>query len=118
MQLSGTSFLPPRSCLGLLAIFWVLFATPSSLLAQMLPGSSSEPAVTVVEISEHLTQEQVRDLIAHMSDDQVRDLVISQLDKLAAEQNQAGDSAGYINHLQNGFDVARNTLMRALQADN
>jgi len=115
MQLTGTSF---RSCLGLLAIFWVLFAAPSSLLAQMLPGSSSEPGTTAVEIPEHLTQEQVRDLIAHMSDDQVRELVISQLDKLAAEQNQAGDSASYINHLQHGFDVARNTLMRAFQADN
>jgi len=114
MQLSGTSF---RSCLGLLAIFWVLFATPSSLLAQMIPGSSSEPTTTAVEIPEHLTQEQVRDLIARMSDDQVRELIISQLDKLAAEQNQDGDSANYINHLQNGFDVARNTLLRAFSTD-
>jgi len=114
MQLSGTSF---RSCLGLLAIFWVLFATPSSLLAQMIPGSSSEPTTTAVEIPEHLTQEQVRDLIARMSDDQVRELIISQLDKLAAGQNQDGDSANYINHLQNGFDVARNTLLRAFSTD-
>jgi small-conductance mechanosensitive channel len=117
MPLSGTNFRPPRSCLGLLAIFWILFATPSSLLAQMIPGSGGEPTATSVEIPEHLTQEQVRDLIAHMSDDQVRELVISQLDKLAAGQNEAGDSATYINHLQNGFDVARNTLWRAFHAD-
>jgi small-conductance mechanosensitive channel len=83
----------------------------------MIPGSSSEPTATAVEIPEHLTQEQVRDLIARLSDDQVRELIISQLDKLAAEQNQAGDSANYINHLQDGFDVARSTLLRAFSAD-
>ena len=117
MPLSGMNFRPPRSCLGLLAIFWILFATPSSLLAQMIPGSGGEPTATSVEIPEHLTQEQVRDLIARMSDDQVRELVISQLDKLAAGQDQVGDSANYINHLQDGFDVARNTLWRAFHVD-
>ena len=83
----------------------------------MVPGSSSEPTAAAVEIPEHLTQEQVRDLIARLSDDQVRELVISQLDKLAAEQNQTGDSATYVSHLRDGFDVARNTLTRAFHVD-
>jgi len=83
----------------------------------MVPGSSSEPAATAVEIPEHLTHEQVRDLIARLSDDQVRELVISQLDKLAAGQDQAGDSATYVSHLHDGFDVARNTLWRAFHED-
>ena len=115
MKFSGTGF---RSCLGLLVIFWVLFAAPSSLLAQMMPASSSESGATAVEIPEDLTQEQVRDLIAHLSDDQVRELVISQLDKLTVEQDQAGESATYVSQLRDGFDVARNTLIRAFQADN
>jgi small-conductance mechanosensitive channel len=79
---------------------------------------SSEPTPATVEIPEDLTQEQVRDLIAHLSDDQVRELVISQLDKLAAGQNQDADSANYVSHLSDGFDVARNTLMRAFQVEN
>jgi small-conductance mechanosensitive channel len=83
----------------------------------MVPGASSEPTAAAVEIPEHLTHEQVRDLIARMSDDQVRELVISQLDKLAAGQDQAGDSVTYVSHLRDGFDVARTMLMRALQVD-
>lgn len=106
-----------RQYLGLLALFWLLIAAPSSLLAQMVPGTSAEPTATPVEIPENLTQEQVRDLIARLSDDQVRELVIAQLDKLATKQDQVGDPASYINHLHDGFDVARNTLRRALQPD-
>ena len=117
MRLSRTNFQPFRSQLGLLAVFWLLFAAPSSLLAQMVPGTSGEPTTTAVEIPENLTQEQVRDLIARLSDDQVRGLVISQLDKLAAAQNHAGDSATYINHLYSGIEIARNTLRRAFRAD-
>jgi len=103
--------------MGLLVIFWALFAVPSSLFAQMVPGTSDEPNATAVEIPENLTQEQVRDLIARLSDDQVRELVISQLDKLAASQDQAGDPAAYVSHLRDGFDVARTTLWRAFNAD-
>jgi small-conductance mechanosensitive channel len=117
MRLSGFNLSPLRQYLGLLALFWLLIAAPSSLLAQMVPGTSSEPTAAAVEIPEHLTQEQVRDLIARLSDDQVRELVISQLDKLAAAQDQAGDPAAYVSHLRDGFDVARNTLWRAFFAD-
>ncbi len=99
MWLSGYNFIPPRQFLGLLVIFWALFAAPSSLLAQMVPGTGSAPTAAPVEIPEHLTQEQVRDLIARLSDDQVRELVISQLDKLAAGQDQAGDPAVYVSQL-------------------
>jgi len=117
MWLSGYNFIPPRQFLGLLVIFWALFAVPSSLLAQMVPGTGSEPTAAPVEIPEHLTQEQVRDLIARLSDDQVRELVISQLDKLAATQDQAGDPATYISQLNAGFDQARTTLWRAFNQD-
>ncbi|MGB5329342.1 MAG: hypothetical protein WBO58_14060, partial [Gammaproteobacteria bacterium] len=117
MWLTECNFIPPRKFLGLLVIFWALFATPSSLLAQMVPGAGSEPTAAPVEIPENLTQEQVRDLIARLSDDQVRELVISQLDKLAAGQDQAGDPATYISQLNAGFDQARTTLWRAFNQD-
>jgi len=119
MWLSGHNFIPPRRFLGLLIIFWAIFAAPSSLFAQMAPGTtSSEPTATAVEIPEDLTQEQVRDLIAHLSDDQVRELVIAQLDKLAAEQDQAGEPSTYVSHLHDGFDVARVTLARTFNSNN
>jgi small-conductance mechanosensitive channel len=118
MWLSGHNFIPPRQFLGRLIIFWAIFAAPSSLLAQMVPVPSNESTATAVEIPEDLTQDQVRDLIAHLSDDQVRELVIAQLDKLAAEQGQAGDPATYVSHLSDGFDVARVTLARAFNSNN
>jgi len=117
MWLSGYNFIPPRQFMGLLVIIWALFAVPSSLFAQMVPGTIAEPTATAVEIPEYLTQEQVRDLIARLSDDQVRELVISQLDKLAAGQDQAGDPATYISQLNAGFDQARTTLWRAFNQD-
>ena len=64
MWLSGHNFIPARQFLGLLIIFWAIFAVPSSLFAQMVPGTtSSEPTAAAVEIPEDLTQDQVRDLI-------------------------------------------------------
>ncbi|MGB5329500.1 MAG: hypothetical protein WBO58_14865, partial [Gammaproteobacteria bacterium] len=118
MRLSWFSLSPLRQYLGLLALSWLLVAAPSSLLAQMVPITSSEPTATAVEIPENLTQEEVRDLIARLSDDEVRELVISQLDKLATQQSQADDTAAYVSHLRDGIDVARHTLMRAFQSDN
>ena len=118
MRLSGFNLSPLRQYLVMLTLSWVLIAAPSSLLAQMVPGTSSEPTDATVEIPENLTQEEVRDLIARLSDDEVRELVISQLDKLAATQNQTDDPATYVSHLRDGIDVARNTLGQAFQRDN
>ena len=119
MKLSWFNPGPLRQYRGLVTLFWVLVAAPSSLLAQMVPGTSSEPTDAAVEIPEDLTQEEVRDLIARLSDDQVRELVITQLDKLAAEHNQSGEPGGvYVSQLLDGIDVARNTLWRAFRAEN
>ena len=117
MQLSVFNLSPLRQYLRPFVLVCLLFAAPSSLLAQMVPGTGSAPTAAPVEIPEHLTQEQVRDLIARLSDDQVRELVISQLDKLAAGQDQAGDPAVYVSQLNQGFDQARNTLWRAFNVE-
>ena len=57
----------------------------------------SEP--TPVPLPEHLTQEDVRDLMARLSDDQVRALLIQQLDKVAqAEKSPAPSTLGLRDH--------------------
>jgi len=81
----------------------------------MIP--SSAPAETSVEIPEDLTQQQVRDLIARLSDSEVRELVIKQLDKIASEPEQGIDPAVYVNQLQTGIKVAKNSIRRIITAD-
>jgi small-conductance mechanosensitive channel len=95
---------------GLLAIIWFAVATPFSASAQMVPSTTAEPAP--IEIPEDLTREQVRDLIARLSDDQVRELIITQLDKLAAQQDQAGDAEAYVGLFREGIKVALGALSR------
>ena len=116
MRSTKTSFLMLQSGLLLLALFWALLATPLSASAQMVP--SSEPAPAAIEIPENLTQEQIHELMARLSDDQIREIMISQLEKLAAEQDQTGDSVTFISQLSFGLDVVRNTLLGAFQGDN
>jgi small-conductance mechanosensitive channel len=100
---------------GLIAAFWLAVAIPFSAFAQVVPTTSGE--ATSVEIPENLTREQVRDLIARMSDDQVRQLIISQLDKLAAEENQTSDAAAYLGQLRQGMQVAWGAVGRVFTAD-
>ncbi len=102
--------------LGLLAIIWFAVATPFSASAQMVPSTTAEPAP--IEVPEDLTQEQVRDLIARLSDDQVRELIITQLDKLATQQDQAADPAAYAGQLREGMHVAWDALSRLFTSGN
>jgi small-conductance mechanosensitive channel len=95
---------------GLLAIIWFAVATPFSASAQMVPSTTAEPAP--IEVPEDLTREQVRDLVARLSDDQVRELIITQLDKLAAQQDQAGDAEAYVGLFREGIKVALGALSR------
>jgi small-conductance mechanosensitive channel len=96
--------------LGLLATLWLAIAIPFTASAQMVPSSPAEPAP--IEVPENLTPEQVRDLVARLSDDQVRELIITQLDKLAAQQDQADDPAAYVGQLRAGMKVAWSALAR------
>ena len=50
MQLRGSNFRPLQQSLGLRALFRVLVAAPSSLLAQMLPNSESAPTESGLEV--------------------------------------------------------------------
>ena len=100
---------------GLIAAFWLAVAIPFSAFAQVVPTASGE--ATSVEIPENLTREQVRDLIARLSDDQVRQLIISQLDKLAAEENQTTDAAAYVGQFRQGMQVAGESFRRMFTSD-
>ncbi|MCP4769284.1 MAG: mechanosensitive ion channel family protein [Gammaproteobacteria bacterium] len=101
--------------IGLFAALWFTFAVFSPAHAQMVP--SSEPTETGIEIAENLTQQQARDLIARLSDEEVREIVIKQMDKLASESEPKADPAVYVNQLQTGIKVAKNSFKRILTAD-
>ena len=77
---------------GLLAMLWLAVVIPFSASAQMVPSSAAES--TSVEIPENLTR------------DQVRELIITQLDKLALQQDQTADPAVYMGQLREGIRVA------------
>ena len=78
---------------------------------------SGDPAETSLEIPEDLTTQEVRDLVARLSDEEVRELIISQLDKLATKPDHVPDPAVYVNQLQGGFKVAKDSIKRILTAD-
>ena len=101
---------------GLLAAVCLALLISFPANAQMIPTIESAPAP--VEIPEHITREQARDLVARMTDAQIRELIISQLDKLALEQEQAADGAGYVNQLRDGMQLAWHSLASMFNSDN
>ena len=92
----------PLLCLALII--------PITASAQMTTSATEQPVV--VEVPDKLNHEQVRDLVARMSDTQVRELIISQLDKLATQQDQVDDAEAYVGQLREGMEVAWSALSR------
>jgi small-conductance mechanosensitive channel len=116
LKFDRNQLLPVLRSIGFLALLWCVVAIFSPAVAQMVP--SSEPAETNTEIPENLTQQEVRDLVARLSDEEVRELIIKQLDKAAAEPEHEIDPAAYVNQLQGGIRIAKQSILRILTADN
>ena len=95
-------------------LFLLALLLPFAAGAQIAASSTEERKP--VQIPEQLTQAQVRDLVARLSDDQVRELVISQLDKLAVSEEQAGGAAAYVGQLRNGIQVAWDSLSHTFES--
>jgi hypothetical protein len=120
MMRSSQSLVYPRSgplrCPGALrwltiaVLFWCSTALLSPLQAQMIPATAESAAT--VEIPDHLTHDQVRDLVARLSDAEVRELIISQLDKQASAEVQTADTEVYVSHLSAGITIAWETMSR------
>jgi small-conductance mechanosensitive channel len=81
----------------------------------MIPAAGQSAAT--VEIPDHLTHDQVRDLVARLSDAEVRELIISQLDKQASAEGQTADAEVYVNHLSAGITIAWETMSRLFVSD-
>jgi small-conductance mechanosensitive channel len=88
------------------------------LLASFTAHAQETQTDTPVEVPQNLTHEEVRDLVARLSDDEVRELIIRQLDKVAAEQAQAGEQHGYAEQVRLGIEQASTMLMRVLASKN
>ena len=76
----------------------------------MVPATAKSAAT--VQIPDHLTHDQVRDLVARLSDAEVRELIISQLDKQAIAESETSDTEVYVSLLRNGVTIAWSTLSR------
>ena len=81
----------------------------------MVPAAAKSSAT--VEIPDHLTHDQVRDLVARLSDAEVRELIISQLDKQTSAEDQTSDAEVYVSHLSAGVTIAWGTLSRLFVSD-
>ena len=80
----------------------------------MVPAPAESAAT--VEIPDHLTHDEVRDLVARLSDAEVRELIISQLDKQASAEPQTSDTEAYVSHLSTGITIAWGTLSRLMDS--
>jgi small-conductance mechanosensitive channel len=81
----------------------------------MIPAATESAAT--VEIPEHLTHDQVRDLVARLSDAEVRELIISQLDKQTSAEGQTAVTDAYVSHLSAGITIAGEALSRLFTSD-
>jgi small-conductance mechanosensitive channel len=100
--------------LTIAVLFWCSTALLSPLQAQMVPAPAESAAT--VEIPDHLTHDEVRDLVARLSDAEVRELIISQLDKQASAEPQTSDTEAYVSHLSTGITIAWGTLSRLMDS--
>jgi small-conductance mechanosensitive channel len=115
-QSSVTSFSRFLNCpaalrwLTIALLCWSSTALLSPLQAQMAPAAAK--SAPTVQIPDHLTHDQVRDLVARLSDAEVRELIISQLDKQAIAESKISDTEVYVSHLHNGVIIAWSALSR------
>lgn len=103
----------------LLALLVSLATAMSVQAAGLTAGSSGKAAKTgVAEIPEHLTRDQVRDLLSKLSDDQVRALLIRELDKKVVVESAAaqGGEMDAVDRLHDVVEMARLRLSEVLDS--
>jgi small-conductance mechanosensitive channel len=95
-------------------------APPASLSAT-IPGvgtSAGAASTDAPAIPEHLTREEVRDLLSKLSDDQVRALLIRELDKEAVDDSDKAtvQDVDAVQQIHNVVESARVQLARVLDS--
>ena len=116
---------PHRNLLPVLAILALVLSPHLGLFeateatAQVLPGvgtaSGNDPASEQQLLSDDLTPQERRDLLARLSDSQVREVMIEFLDRMSGNAANA-DSAGMISSFETRAHTVRERLAEVLQS--